>query len=70
MTGEVNISIPTVPTKVSAFSNDSGYLTQIPNEYITETELASEVKKLATKEYVDSAIESAGSAFTYEVVLF
>lgn len=27
------------PTKVSAFTNDAGYLTSIPSEYITETEL-------------------------------
>lgn len=32
-------TIPTVPTKVSAFTNDSGYLTAVPSEYITETEL-------------------------------
>lgn len=32
-------TIPTVPTKISAFTNDSGYLTSVPSEYITETEL-------------------------------
>lgn len=32
-------TIPTVPTNVSAFTNDSGYLTAIPAEYVTETEL-------------------------------
>ena len=31
--------IPTVPTNVSAFNNDVGYLTEIPTEYVTETEL-------------------------------
>lgn len=31
--------IPTVPTNVSAFTNDKGYLTAVPSEYITETEL-------------------------------
>lgn len=31
--------IPTVPTNVSAFQNDAGYLTAIPSEYVTETEL-------------------------------
>jgi hypothetical protein len=30
---------PYVPTKVSEFVNDSGYLTKVPSEYITETEL-------------------------------
>ena len=32
-------TIPTVPTNVSSFTNDSGYLTSIPSEYVTETEL-------------------------------
>lgn len=31
--------IPTVPTNVSAFQNDAGYLTAIPSEYVTDTEL-------------------------------
>ena len=30
---------PTIPTKVSELTNDSGYLTSIPGEYVTETEL-------------------------------
>ena len=33
--------IPVVPTKVSELDNDKGYLTSIPSEYITETELDS-----------------------------
>ena len=31
---------PTIPTKVSELTNDSGYLKSIPSEYVTETELA------------------------------
>lgn len=31
--------IPTVPTNVSAFNNDIGYLSAVPSEYITESEL-------------------------------
>ena len=31
--------IPTVPTKTSQLTNDSGYITNVPDEYITETEL-------------------------------
>lgn len=31
--------IPTVPTNVSAFQNDAGYLTAVPSEYVTETEM-------------------------------
>ena len=30
---------PTIPTKVSELTNDKGYLTSIPSEYINETEL-------------------------------
>ena len=30
---------PTVPTNVSEFANDSGYITNIPDEYITEEKL-------------------------------
>ena len=33
--------IPTVPTNVSAFTNDAGYLISVPAEYVTETELES-----------------------------
>lgn len=35
------IDIPEVPTKVSELENDAGYITEIPSEYITETELDS-----------------------------
>lgn len=31
--------IPTVPTKTSELTNDSNFITEIPSEYITETEL-------------------------------
>lgn len=34
-------TIPIVPTKVSEFENDAKYLTSIPNNYVTETELNS-----------------------------
>ena len=30
---------PTIPSKVSQLTNDSGFITSIPSEYITETEL-------------------------------
>ena len=32
--------IPTVPTKTSQLTNDSGFIKSIPSEYITETELS------------------------------
>ena len=58
-------TIPTVPTNISAFNNDSGYLTSIPSEYVTDNELNSkgyltehqDISHLATKDYVDQAIE-------------
>ena len=31
---------PTIPTKTSELTNDSGFLTSIPSEYVTETELS------------------------------
>lgn len=37
--GNVQIDAPEIPTNVSAFTNDAGYLTSIPEEYITDTEL-------------------------------
>ena len=30
---------PTMPTKISQLTNDSGFITSIPSEYVTETEL-------------------------------
>ena len=32
-------TIPTIPTNISAFNNDSGYITSIPSEYVTDSEL-------------------------------
>ena len=32
-------TIPTVPTNVSSFTNDVGYLTSVPSEYVTDEEL-------------------------------
>lgn len=32
-------AIPTIPTNVSSFTNDAGYLTEVPSQYITETEM-------------------------------
>ena len=50
-------TIPTVPTNISSFTNDSGYITSIPSEYITETELTA--KGYATENYVTTAIDNA-----------
>lgn len=41
-------SIAALPTKLSQFKNDVGFLSEIPSEYITETELA--LKRYLTEE--------------------
>ena len=41
--------IPNVPTKTSQLTNDSGYLTSIPSEYVTETELNTGLYSYQTK---------------------
>lgn len=51
------------PTNVSAFVNDAGYLTDVPTEYITESELTSYNYQTATD--VQSAI--AGKANTADL---
>lgn len=48
---------PNVPTKISQLENDNGYLTSIPNEYVTENEL--EEKGYATENYVQNKIAEA-----------
>ena len=46
-----------IPTKVSELDNDSNYLTSIPAEYVTDTELQS--KGYATETYVKNEIANA-----------
>lgn len=49
------------PTKVSEFTNDTGYLTSIPSEYVTDTELSS--KDYQTKTQVNEIVKNVvGSA--------
>ena len=38
--------IPSVPTKLSQLTNDKGYLTSVPSEYVTETELNNAISGL------------------------
>lgn len=55
-------NITDIPTKVSELTNDSGYLTAIPEEYVTDTELESkgyltehqDISNLATKAEVQN----------------
>ena len=43
-----------LPTKISQLDNDKGYITGVPSEYITESELSA--KKYATESFVTSKI--------------
>ena len=53
-----NIEIPTVPTNVSAFTNDAGYLTAVPSEYVTETELNAKGYLTEHQSLADYALKS------------
>jgi hypothetical protein len=67
-----------VPTKVSQLTNDKNYLTAIPSEYITESELAAKgyltqhqsLENYATKEYVNGMSISASSDSNGNVTVF
>lgn len=52
-----------IPTKTSELTNDSGYLTSVPNEYITETELS-------TKGYLTEHQDISGKADLVEVARY
>ena len=59
--------IPTVPTKVSQLTNDKGYLTSVPSEYITETELTG--KSYATKkELTDSLTTKSDTTHNHDTI--
>ena len=51
------INKPSIPTKTSELTNDSGFITNIPNEYITETELNN--KEYATQSWTVEKINQA-----------
>lgn len=64
-------TIPTIPTNISSFTNDSGYITSIPSEYITDSELTA--KGYATENYVTTAIDNAqlgGSGETVDMTKY
>ena len=52
-----------LPTKVSQLTNDSGYITSIPSEYVTETELNE--KNYVTNEQLAKVWNTAASADFY-----
>ena len=49
-------TIPTVPSNVSAFTNDAGYLTAIPSEYINENELAAAIANKANASDIPTVV--------------
>lgn len=51
-------AIPSVPTNVSSFTNDAGYLTELPSEYVTETELNDAISGLGTGNVSSDIINS------------
>lgn len=65
-TGSYNdlIDKPTIPTKVSELENDSNYITSVPEEYVTETELAG--KNYATVSQIPSLDGYATEAWVGE----
>ena len=52
-----------IPTKTSQLTNDSGYITNVPDEYITETEL--NARRYASEQYVDDAVNNASISGGY-----
>ena len=54
---------PTIPTKTSQLTNDSGFITSVPSEYITETEL--NAKGYATEDYVTETVNNASMSGGY-----
>lgn len=50
-------SYKTIPSKLSEFNNDTGFLTEIPEDYVTKTEVEEEVNN-AISELIDSAPET------------
>jgi energy-coupling factor transporter ATP-binding protein EcfA2 len=50
-------SYKTIPSKLSEFNNDVGFLTEIPEDYITKDEVEEEVNG-AISELIDSAPET------------
>ena len=70
------IEIPEVPSKISELENDAGFISEIPSEYITESELDSKgyitehqsLDNYATKEFVTDSIESINIPDTSEFI--
>ena len=55
-----------IPTKVSQLTNDSGFITSIPSEYVTETELDTKADKVDvyTKTEIDNSFSTRDTNIT------
>lgn len=65
-TGAVTVS---VPTKTSQLTNDSGFLTAVPGEYVTETELTNKGYAVKSNAETWTFTLKSGSTVTKKVVL-
>ena len=57
--------LPTVPSNVSAFANDAGYITSVPSEYVTESDLTG--KGYATTAAMNTALSKKANDFSIEI---
>ena len=60
-TGAVTLSIPTVPTNVSAFTNDAGYLTQHQSLTAYQTKAITDTGGYFTTDTVEAALQEIGA---------
>ena len=60
-TGAVTLSIPTVPTNVSAFTNDAGYLTQHQSLTAYQTKAITDTGGYFTTDTVEGALQEIGA---------
>lgn len=60
-TGAVTLSIPTVPTNVSAFTNDAGYLTQHQSLAAYQTKAITDTGGYFTTDTVEGALQEIGA---------
>ena len=54
---------PTIPSKTSDLTNDSGFLTSIPSEYVTEEEMSAALSNKANKSDIPSLVGYATEKF-------
>ena len=58
-------NVQNAPTSVSEFTNDAGYLTAIPSEYINETELAAAIANKANASDIPTKVSDLNNDANY-----